>query len=164
VAITQGRLRYWVPVALWIVFVAFTSSAGAAASRTLAILQWLVSVLQIHISWDQLIELHTLLRKTGHFCNYAILSLLIFRASRAGSMIAWRRTWLGLALLGTLIVAGGDEVHQYFTPGREGTWHDVALDMTGALFAQFILWVWSRGKEKSGAGGTPSLLEKHEQA
>jgi VanZ family protein len=157
-------IRYWLPVGLWLVVVSLTSSSSAAGSRTLALLQWLVSVFHLPLSHAQINEIHFFIRKTGHFCNYAILSLLIFRAIRDGAISIWRHTWMFLALLGTLLVASADEVHQYFTPGREGTWHDVVLDMCGALTAQVIFLIWARRASTLGASGPEALVEKHEQA
>jgi VanZ family protein len=155
--------RYWFPVGLWLVVVGLTSSSSAAGSRTLALLHWLVATFHLPLSYAQLLEIHFLIRKTGHFCNYAILSVLMFRAVRDGTRVAWRAAWMGLALLGTFLVATADEIHQYYTPGREGTWHDVALDMTGAIVAQVIVLLWARRARNSSAG-TDALVEEHEQA
>jgi hypothetical protein len=71
--------RYWLPVGLWLIIVGLTSSASAAGSRTLALLQWLVATFHLPLSFAQVVEINFLLRKTGHFCNYGIISLLILR-------------------------------------------------------------------------------------
>ena len=157
-------LRYWLPVGLWIIVVTLTSSAGAAGSRTLELLQWLVTTLHLPLNHEQVVTLHFLIRKTGHFCNYAVLSALMFRALRDGAAVSWRVAWMTLALTGTLIVASADELHQYFTPGREGTWHDVALDMAGAITAQVIILLRARRRRNSSLDRAPALMEHHEQA
>ena len=157
-------VRYWLPVGLWLIIVGLTSSASAAGSRTLALLQWLVTTFHLPLTWPQVIELHFLLRKTGHFCNYGILSLLIFRAVRDGADVTWRGVWMALALLGTLLVASADETHQYYTPGREGTWHDVVLDMCGALTAQILFLLWTRRASTLRGIRSEALVEEHEQA
>jgi len=156
--------RYWLPVGLWLIVVGLTSSSSAAGSRTLALLQWMVATFHLPLTWPQVIELHFLVRKTGHFCNYGILSLLIFRAVRDGATAVWRGAWMGLALVGTLLVASADEIHQFYTPGREGTWHDVALDMCGALTAQVIFMIWARRARALRTSRPETLVEKHEQA
>jgi VanZ family protein len=156
--------RYWLPVGLWLIIVGLTSSASAAGSRTLALLQWLVATFHLPLSFAHVVEIHFLLRKTGHFCNYGILSLLIFRAVRDGARVTWTAAWMGLALIATLAIASADEFHQFYTPGRDGTWHDVVLDMCGALTAQILLLLWVRRATALRESRSETLVEEHEQA
>jgi VanZ family protein len=61
------------------------------------------------------------LRKCAHMTEYAILALLLLRAT--GSF-AWA-FWLAVAYAAT------DEVHQTFVRGRHGSPLDVAIDAVG---------------------------------
>lgn len=80
-----------------------------------------------------------LLKKTAHIFVYAVLYLLLFRATflltdrvnqpRRQLLLAW------LPLILCLIYAISDEVHQTFTPGRNGSVIDVGFDMIGASLA-----------------------------
>jgi VanZ family protein len=69
------------------------------------------------------------LRKLAHMTEYAVLALLLIRAT--GSY-AWA---LGL----TVAYAASDEVHQLFVRGRHGSPLDVGIDAVGALVG-IALW------------------------
>jgi VanZ family protein len=71
---------------------------------------------------------------------------------------------MGLALIATLAIASADEFHQFYTPGRDGTWHDVVLDMCGALTAQILLLLWVRRATALRESRSETLVEEHEQA
>jgi VanZ family protein len=102
--------------------------------------------------------LNLVLRKTGHFFGYAMVSLLLFRGYRNhlrwrhglspkamwsdGWDWCWRAQWSVLAVMFTFLIATADELHQMTIPSRTGSWHDVVLDTTGAIISQFLLWKW----------------------
>ncbi|PIC95691.1 VanZ family protein [Sporosarcina sp. P26b] len=87
-----------------------------------------------------------LLRKSAHFVLFGLLAAVIFLSlpSRFPRFIT--------AFSITLLIAGADETHQYFTGGRTATIRDVILDMSGALFflllAQSVSLIRSRKKER----------------
>ena len=93
----------WLPVLVWAgVIFAFSS----------------IPSLSTHLgTWD------LVLRKAAHMTEYAILAVLLRRAT--GST-AWA---FGLAVA----YAATDELHQTFVPGRHGTPVDVGIDAIGAL-------------------------------
>jgi VanZ family protein len=166
-ALTENRkelVRYWWPVAVWITIVAYSSTGAGAGNRTMAILQWIVATLELNARYDQLVFAHFLIRKTAHFLNYAVLSILIFRALRGTSLerVGWRNTWMWVSLVGTFVVACGDELHQYFTPFREGAWQDVVLDVAGAAFAQSLIW-FGTVKRSFGSGGARGAVTSEQQ-
>ena len=87
---------------------------------------------------------HMLLRKTGHFVGYFILSVLFFRSWRATFprlSTRWCSQWATVALFSTALVASLDEWHQTFLPSRTGTVRDVLLDSSAALVAQIVVFV-----------------------
>ena len=118
------------------------------ASVIIPILHWLLPKASHHT----LLTLHHVIRKTAHFVEYFIFSLLILRAIRAGRRDA-RLQW---ALAAIIIVAGYaslDEFHQSFVPGRTPAISDVLLDTTGGTAAQAIaalvlLWGHVRERQK----------------
>jgi len=85
-------------------------------------------------TWD------TVLRKLAHMTEYAILAVLLVRAT--GSY-AW-------AIALTVGYAITDEVHQLFVRGRHGSPVDVAIDAVGALIGLALLRsklrLWSTGR------------------
>ena len=74
-------------------------------------------------TWDYV------LRKGAHMTEYAILAVLLVRAT--GS--------LALAFAFTVLYAASDEVHQLFVRGRHGSPVDVAIDAVGALIGLTLL-------------------------
>jgi len=93
----------WLPVVVWAgVIFAFSS----------------VPSLSTHLgTWD------LVLRKLAHMTEYAVLALLLLRATRS---YAW-------ALALAVGYACTDEFHQTFVRGRHGSPIDVAIDGLGAL-------------------------------
>ena len=88
-------------------------------------------------SLPTLMRLHHYIRKSAHFAEYFIFSLLILRAIRAGRKDA-RLAW---ALVAIIIVAGYaalDEFHQSFVPGRTAAVGDVLIDTSGGTAAQIV--------------------------
>jgi VanZ family protein len=74
-------------------------------------------------TWDYV------LRKGAHMTEYAILAVLLVRAT--GSYV-----W---ALVFSVSYAATDELHQTFVRGRHGSPIDVAIDAAGALIGLAIL-------------------------
>ena len=146
----EGWIARWWPAILWAVLISIFSTGTFTdentASVIISILHWLLP----KASPPMLLELHHLIRKTAHFVEYFIFSLLILRAIRAGQ----RDTRLRWALAAILIVAGYaalDEFHQSFVPGRTARISDVLLDTTGGTAAQAIaglVLVWGHVREK----------------
>jgi len=105
------------------------------------------------ITMTQMSHVNAVLRKGGHFFGYCVLSLVLYRAwwttvrqaVRSGAL-RWRdmfRDWSWraalLALVCTAAVAGLDEWHQSFSPGRTASAADVALDESGGFLAQAVI-------------------------
>ncbi|GBD09991.1 hypothetical protein HRbin22_02254 [Candidatus Thermoflexus japonica] len=89
--------------------------------------------------------LDTLLKKTAHGLEYAILAVLARWTLRAhGTPHAGRWAW-GWAVLYALT----DEAHQMLIPGRHPSGWDVGIDALGAAIG---LWAW----RKRGQDRTPS--------
>jgi VanZ family protein len=134
----RSWLYYWLPAVVWLVLVGVFSSRAFGATSTGAILAWALRLLHITLTGKEFMLVHGLLRKSAHFCAYGLLSALFFRAWRGASR-GWRWTWAVLALVVAVATSSSDELHQHFTPGRTGAVSDVELDMTGAMFAQFMI-------------------------
>jgi len=151
--VRPSRLRYWLPAIVWLLTVAFFSSRSLGAENTGSILAQLLVWLHIKITPLGFEALHYFIRKCAHFLAYGILSALFFRAFRGSDRHAkiWKARYALCALAVCLVTASSDEIHQMFTPGRTGNWHDVVLDMIGATFMQCAIlfgsqtrWAWRR--------------------
>ena len=104
-------LNRWLPVVAWAAVI-FTLSSIPHLSTGLG-------------TWDYV------LRKCAHTAEYAVLALLVLRAS--GSY-AW-------AWAGAVAYAASDEFHQTFVRGRHGTPIDVGIDAVGAALGLGV-WRW----------------------
>ena len=135
--------RTWVPAVAWTLVTIAASGDLLSARHTGGFVIWFFHTFLPNADpryWD---ITHTYLRKTGHFCNYAILSWLWFRAARYWELReksrAWELRWAVCGLAFTVATALCDEGLQHFVPSRTGSWMDVALDSSGALFAQMLI-------------------------
>jgi VanZ family protein len=144
----SSRLRPildWVPAALSVLMIVLESTATMSAKNTS---EWLypywvrifgpISMVQ----WD---EVHHLIRKTGHFVGYGLVSMAFFyswrqtlRRMAVKHWTLWRRASV-LAVLCTLLIAISDEYHQSFLPSRTSSPIDVCIDLSGAIAAQLLL-------------------------
>ena len=102
------------------------------ASRWLPVLVWAAVIFAFSSipslnsglgTWDYV------LRKGAHMTEYAILAVLLLRATRS---YAW-------AFPLAVAYAATDEIHQLFVRGRHGSPVDVAIDAVGALIG-LALW------------------------
>ena len=91
------------------------------------------------------------LRKVAHFSEYALLCALWFRALREH---ASRDRALVLAVVLSLAYAATDEFHQTFVGGRVGTWHDIVIDVAGAVTAALLIRRWTQSQPRSVASST----------
>lgn len=76
--------------------------------------------------------------KTLHMVEYAVLYTLLFRAFLAGKKTN-RDSSMKYAFLVAILYAASDEIHQTFTPTREGAIRDVFIDTAGITIMYFFL-------------------------
>jgi VanZ family protein len=135
----------WVPAALSVLMIVLESTATMSANNTS---QWLLPYwvrLFGPINTAHWAEVHHLIRKTGHFVGYGVVSMAFFYSWRQTLLrmavkhwTLWRRASV-LAVLCTLLVAILDEYHQSFLPSRTSSPKDVCIDLCGAITAQLFL-------------------------
>jgi VanZ family protein len=129
-----AMLAAWGPVALWMAVIFSLSSDQFSEANTAA---WIAAIPLIgafgpspaHIAAGNLI-----VRKCAHFVEYAILSMLTYRALRASRPRLGARWLMTLAVVFSGTYASLDELHQWLgTRSRTGSPMDVLLDTVGAL-------------------------------
>ncbi len=141
-------INAWVPVLICVLVIAAESTPMFGSDRTTAPLQhFFESLLHRHFTEPQWWKIHIMIRKSGHFLGYGIVSLAWFRAfwMTWKAFQPFRRRELvchALAMLGTLALASSDEFHQLFLPNRTGSIWDVMTDCGGALLVQSFIWLW----------------------
>jgi VanZ family protein len=137
------HLREWLPTILWAVVISVASTDAFSEAHTsliiLPILHWLMP----HASAATLEHAHVVIRKSAHFAEYFIFSVLLLHAMR-GDRRRWQLRWA----LAALAVAAGysalDEFHQAFVPSRTASPWDSLLDTAGAATAQAAIWFRAR--------------------
>jgi len=146
--------KRWWPALAWAIVISLFSTRAFTSENTgriiIPILHWLMP----HAAMATLLEIHHVIRKSGHFTEYFILSLLVLRGMRGDS----RDVRLGWAITAVAIVAcyaSLDEIHQIFVPGRTPAIADVLLDTVGGLCAQIAVAVWMRKRADSGQVAAP---------
>jgi VanZ family protein len=96
------------------------------------------------LSESRLAAIHHLIRKAGHFTEYAILALLARRALVTSSTAFIQRRWFELGLLLVTCYALLDEFHQSFVPSRTASIYDSALDVAGGLTVLLIFKLYDK--------------------
>lgn len=120
---------------LWISTIFYMSSKpGEESSKTsLKIVD--VIVHELNLNEEQIDKVHFIVRKTAHFSEYFILSLLI---TLAYSECFNKKLNISFILLMCVLVALSDEYLQSFIPERGSMVRDVFIDFSGSL-TQMIL-------------------------
>ncbi|HJY87646.1 MAG TPA: VanZ family protein [Candidatus Acidoferrales bacterium] len=141
-------LRQWGPAVAWAAVIWTFSTRYFSASATSRFLLPLFHWLLPHASHQTLKTMHFLTRKSAHFLEYFIFSLLVLRGLRGTGRpraVAWPLVAIATAAgYGSL-----DELHQAFVPGRTASGWDVLLDSSGAIAAQLLAWVYAWHQSRS---------------
>ena len=123
----------WLPVILWMGLIFAMSTGLGSAEHTSRFVGPFLHWLLPQAPPETIATLHFLIRKAGHFTEYAILALLLRRAIGHDGLKPF-----GLALLVAATYAATDEFHQSFVPGRTPARGDVLIDTSGALVALLV--------------------------
>lgn len=83
-----------------------------------------------------------LLRKIAHMVEFAILTVLLWRALRGYDISLRKALIMGVIL--AIFYAAFDETHQLFVAGRQGSVRDVGIDTIGIFLTGGFLWLRNR--------------------
>ena len=109
--ISSSIKRFFMPI-LWMIMIYYLSSQPDLPSNKIDYLDFIM-------------------KKTAHFTEYLVLTVLWFRALQLKSP--------STALLISLAYAFTDEIHQLFVPGRTGNLRDVFIDGLGVFLGILII-------------------------
>ena len=156
----RSLVRNWWMVVVWLGVIRVESTDMASAHNTSFVLYKVLSVVAPHVRHESVELLNAILRKTGHFLGYGILSALVFLALRHTNRDRlrpllrrpwgiylrdwWCREWVMIAILFTIVTAAYDEIHQTFIPSRTGRWQDVVIDSCGAAVIQIVIYLLTK--------------------
>jgi len=95
---------------------------------------------EIFADEELLLKIDFVIRKSAHFCIFAVLGVLltaaVSRHTPPGNILCPITSFL----LG-VIYAFSDEIHQYFVPGRACQLRDVCIDSAGVILGCAIVFV-----------------------
>jgi VanZ family protein len=111
------KLGLWLPPAAWAALI-FHFSSG----RVLVVSP---------VYWQDFV-----VKKIGHVLLFGVLALLVFRALM-GEGVSKKKAAIYAIVFATFYGAT-DEIHQFFTQGRESRVRDVFIDGVGASFMIYI--------------------------
>lgn len=86
------------------------------------------------------------IRKGAHFTEFAILTVLGYRAWTIGARQPAEEA-AKMALSCSVLYAIIDEFHQAFVPGRMSNPVDIGIDALGALFAYLLIRRWRSARQ-----------------
>ena len=118
-SIAQG-LWYWGPVGIYAGVIFYFSSLSFMPEQVSSLVEELSD-------------------KFLHFCEYAVLGALMYRACRHAGGPRLSRSALTWAIAVSVLYGFSDELHQYFVPLREADGLDLVADAFGAAFGA---WIW----------------------
>jgi len=130
-------LRRWLPVVVWAAVIFTFSTSLFSHDQTSAIVLPLLGFLFPNARPEELRAMHAAVRKLAHFSEYLVLSVLLYRALRAGRRWELRTAAVALGLAGLYAIT--DEVHQVFVPGRTAAALDCLIDFSGAAAGQGLV-------------------------
>jgi len=141
--VIHAWLRAWWPALVWCTLIFLASTDGLSAEHTsrffIPLLHWLFP----SMSYDRIDDIHHIFRKVGHFVEYFIFFLLIYRGVR-GARKGFYWSWGVLAWAIAAIYSLSDEFHQIFVPSRGPSLWDSLLDSTGAFVALLVVFLLYR--------------------
>jgi VanZ family protein len=135
----RRSLSHWLPLLIWLGVMFFGSTDLTSSEHTsryiVPFLLWLKPGISPKTIWIILV----VARKCAHVTEYAVLSLLLWRAFRRIPFLYANTAILSCAvLLACALFAASDEFHQTFVKSRTPSVRDVLLDVAGALVGLLI--------------------------
>jgi VanZ family protein len=146
----KSFLKYWLPILIWMTLIFSASADSRSAQHSSRIIGPLVRWLFPGASEVTVDRVVFTVRKAAHVTEYAILSVLLWRAWRKPARNdnrPWGWPEAAFALAVTVFYSASDELHQALVPNREGRFGDVLLDTTGAALGLFVVWALGRWRK-----------------
>ena len=144
-----NRLWRYAPLIFWMAAIFFASTDEFSGAKTGSVIEPILRWFFPQIAAEHVELIHLLVRKTGHFTEYAILGLLAARAFSASGYFLLRRRWFVASLLLIAIYALSDEYHQSYVPSRTASIYDSLIDIAGGLTALLLKVLWSKSRKQN---------------
>jgi len=130
----------WILVIGWmIVIFMFSSQASEASNGNNKFVIYVFNLIGLDLNSIFGTLSDFIVRKAGHFTEYIILYVLLYRALNKERKVNIK-VFIG-ALLIVFLYACSDEFHQAFVPGRGPAFRDVLIDTCAGLIAFLIIYI-----------------------
>jgi VanZ family protein len=116
------------------------STEAFGGDRSRPVLERLLALVGIHLPDAVVNVIHTMMRKTAHVGEYAILSLLVYRAIAGRLGGVWRHGAARSTLLFCALYSLTDEFHQSFVRNRGASLVDCGLDVFGVTLGLLLIY------------------------
>src|SRR5262245_46217579 len=139
----RSFLLYWLPVILWMSLIFGMSTDVGSSRHTSRFLRPILRWFNPNVSDETIRSIQLGIRKAAHVTEYAVFSVLLWRARRKpvhGDSRPWSRGDALFAFGIAALFAASDELHQLFVPSREAQFRDVLIDSFGAALGLFVVW------------------------
>lgn len=132
------KILLWIAViGMSIIIFGFSANNGEKSSgmseniteKTMSVVEKVVTIEEAERE-DIFNDLHYIVRKSGHFSEFALLSILVFCLAKSYNISNGKSVLIALSYC--LAFAISDEVHQLFVEGRDGRVLDVLIDFSGS--------------------------------
>jgi VanZ family protein len=138
---SSGVLQRWLPVVVWAAFISWFSTDAFSARSTNSYIDPVLRFFFGELTPAGFRLAHSIVRKSAHTIEYAILGALTLRAlSPPGTRIS--RALVLRTLVYCAAYALLDEAHQTFVPSRTGSPVDVMIDVAGATIGTILMTSW----------------------
>ena len=147
----------WILVMGWmsLIFI-FSSQVGKVSNENNKFVIYVFNFLGLDLNSMFGTLSNFIVRKAGHFTEYFILYILLYRAISKKKNINIKVCSVAIVIL--FLYACSDEFHQAFVPGRGPAFRDVLID-TCAGFISFLI-IYIRGALKKGCKYSNKVLTK----
>jgi len=125
----------------WAGLIFYLSTGGFGSSFSECLLAQVLALLHVTVAPATFEVLHTLMRKSAHLTEYAILAMLLYGSQRDDHPFEWRprRALACVAIAAAYSLT--DEGHQIFVPGRSASLVDCGIDTTGATLGVLVYYL-----------------------
>ncbi|MGD9588502.1 MAG: VanZ family protein [Pyrinomonadaceae bacterium] len=138
----------------WAAVILLLGSGQGSMAQTSRFIRPLIEFFFPAAAPETVLLIHAFVRKTAHFIEYFIFSLLAVRAfsiARKNAVSEWR---FPLAVGAAFLLAVVDESLQSFNVSRTSSPFDVLIDLSGAAAAAAVYWIFSARGRRPSPGST----------
>lgn len=148
------RLKIGLMIALFlwaaVIFLFSAQPGNVSGEQSHRISEFIASFFNLHQFENVLHSAEIIVRKCAHVTEYAIFGSLVSLCLTFHPF--GNKARFGLSVLASMAYGAGDEIHQFFVPGRTSRLYDVGFDtfggMIGALITLLIVHDYFKRKNK----------------